>query len=104
MSRQFDIVRNPDPEDASHRPFLLVVQSDLISGLRSTVVAPLVVKAALSGAPRLTPLLTIEGSEYWLAAHELFAVDRRALGKPVASVEDQRDRIMSALDFLFLGY
>jgi hypothetical protein len=43
MSRQFDIVRNPDPEDVSRRPYLLILQSDLVSGLRSTVVAPLVV-------------------------------------------------------------
>jgi toxin CcdB len=104
MRRQFDIVHNPDPEDAPHRPYLLILQSDLVSGLRSTVVAPLVVKAALSGAPRLNPLITMDDGEYWLATHELFAVDRRALGKSVTSLADQHDKIMSALDFLFIGY
>jgi toxin CcdB len=103
MSRQFDIVRNPDPDDAAHRPYLLVLQADRVSGLRSTVVAPLVVKNALSGAPRLNPLITLEDGEYWLATHELFAVDRRALGKSITSLTDQHDTIMSALDFLFIG-
>jgi toxin CcdB len=46
----------------------------------------------------------LEDGEYWLATHELFAVDRRALGKSVTSLADQHDKIMSALDFLFLGY
>jgi toxin CcdB len=104
MSRQYDIVRNPDPEDAPQRPYLVILQSDLVSGLRSTVVAPLVVKAALSGASRLNPIIAMEDGEYWLATHELFAVDRRALGKSITSLEDQHDKIMSALDFLFVGY
>jgi toxin CcdB len=104
MTRQLDIVRNPDPDDAAHRPYFIVLQSDLVSGLRSTVVAPLVVKSALSGAPRLNPIIAVEGQEYWLATHELFAVDRRALGRAVASLSDQHDKVMSAIDFLFIGY
>ena len=71
MTRQFDIVRNPDPDDVAHRPYLIVLQSDLVAGLRSAVVAPLVTKSDFSGAPRLNPLVTVEGQEYWLAAHEL---------------------------------
>ena len=104
MTRQLDIVRNPDRDDAALRPYLIVLQSDLVSGLRSTVVAPLVIKTALSGAPRLNPVLAVDGDEYWLAIHELFAVDRRALGPAVVSLADQHDKIMSALDFLFIGY
>lgn len=104
MTRQFDIVRNPDPDDVAHRPYLVVLQSDLVSGLRSTVVAPLVTKSDFSGAPRLNPIIAVEGQDYWLATHELFAVDRRALGKPVTSLASQHDTIMGALDFLFIGY
>lgn len=104
MSRQFDIVRNPDPDDASHRPYLIVLQSDLVDGLRSTVVAPLVVRSELLGAPRLNPIIAVEGQDYWLATHELFAIDRRALGQPVTSLKERRDTIVDALDFLFIGF
>ncbi len=104
MSRQFDVVRNPDAEDAVRRPFLVVLQSDLVSGLRSTVVAPLLVREAIVGASRLHPVVKIDDTEMWFATHELFAIEQRLLGKPVANLESQRDALSAALDFLFLGY
>ena len=104
MSRQFDIVRNPEGDDAAHRPYLIILQSDLISGLRSTIVVPLVVRREIVGAKRLNPLVVVNGEELWLAMHELFAIDRRMLGKPVASLDAEHDSIMAAIDFLFLGY
>lgn len=104
MSRQFDIVANPDAADAARKPYLVVLQSDLISGLASTVVAPLVPKGNMIGAGRLNPILVVDGREFWLAAHELFAVDRRMLRQTVASVSEQRDAIMSAIDFVFIGF
>jgi toxin CcdB len=104
MTRQFDLVTNPDHEDAIHRPFLLVLQSDLVSGLRSTIVAPLVVRQALAGASRLNPIVRVEGQELWLAVHELFAIEQRLVRNPVANIDHQRDAIIGALDFLFTGY
>jgi len=104
MIRQFDVVANPDPIEAAHRPYLVVLQSDLVSGLTSTVVAPLVQRERMKGAQRLNPLLTVEGREYWLATHELFAVDQRFLRGAVASVADRRDAIIGALDFVFVGF
>jgi toxin CcdB len=104
MSRQFDVVANPDAEEASSRPYFVVLQSDLVSGLSSTVVAPLVPRAEMTGASRMNPLLNVDGREFWLATHELFAVDRRVVGKTVASVSEQRDVIVGAIDFLFTGF
>ena len=104
MTKQFDVVANPDPIDAAQRPYLVILQSDLISDLTSTVVAPLVTRENMRGAQRLNPVLPIEGREYWLATHELFAVDQRMLHGRVATVADHRDAIMAALDFLFLGF
>ncbi len=104
MTRQFDVVANPDPIEAAHRPYLVVLQSDLVSGLSSTVVAPLVERDRMKGAQRLNPVLTVEGREYWLATHELFAVDQRILRGTVASVANDRDAIIGALDFVFIGF
>ncbi len=103
MTRQFDVVANPDAEDSAHRPYLVVLQSDLVSGLYSTVVAPLVPREQFSGAHRLNPLMSVDGRDYWLATHELFAVDRRVLRERVASVSEHRDAIIAAIDFVFTG-
>jgi len=104
MSRQFDVVANPVAAEAAHWPYLLVLQSDLVSGLASIVVAPLVPRANMIGAGRLNPILVVDGREFWLATHELFAVDRRMLRQSIASLSDQRDAIMSAIDFVFVGF
>src|SRR5215831_11479903 len=104
MTTQFDVVANPDADEAAHRPYLLVLQSDLVSGLTSTIVAPLVPRDEMQGAQRLNSILSVGGREYWLATHELFAVERRILRRKVASLADYHDKIMGALDFLFIGY
>jgi toxin CcdB len=103
MTRQFDVVANPDTEDAAQRPYLVVLQSDLVSGLHSTVVAPLAAREQFAGARRLNPIMPVGGREFWLATHELFAVDRRVLRQPIANLADHRDAIIAALDFVFTG-
>lgn len=104
MTRQCDVFSNPDAAEAVHWPYLVVLQSDLGSGLRSTIVAPLVARLSFDGARQLNPIITVEGEEFWLATHELFAVDRRILGKKIVSLPEQRDEIVAALDFLFTGF
>jgi toxin CcdB len=104
MTRQFDVVANPDPTEAAYRPYLVVLQSDLVSGLTSKVVAPLVPQSQMKGAQRLNPIIPIEGREYWLATHELFAVDQRVLRDKVTTLVDHRDAIIAALDFVFVGF
>ena len=104
MVRQFDVVANPDPIEAVHKPYLVVLQSDLVSGLSSTVVAPLVPREQMKGATRLNPIMPVEGREYWLATHELFAVDQRMLRGTVTTLAGHRDAIIAALDFVFIGF
>jgi toxin CcdB len=104
MIRQFDVMANPDADEAVHRPYLLVLQSDLVSGLRSTVVAPFVARPQLQGAHRLNPILVVDGQEFWLATHELFAIDQRMLRKKVTSLAEHDRTITAALDFLFTGF
>ena len=103
MPRQFDVVANPDAEEADRRPYLLILQSDLVSELSSTVVAPLVAKTDMVGARRLNPLVVVDDREFWLATHELFAIHRRMLGASVATLSERRYDIIGALDVLFTG-
>jgi len=103
MIQQFDVVANPDASEAEHRPYLVVLQSDLVSGLISTIVAPLVPRDAMTGAHRLNPIVNVGDRELWLATHDLFAIDRRVLRTKVATVADQRDAIIAAHDLIFTG-
>jgi toxin CcdB len=104
MIRQFDVVANPDPLETAHRPYLINLQSDLVSQLTSTVVAPLVPHAEMKGAQRLNPVVTVNGAEFWLATHELFAIDRRMLNQEtIANLADDRDAIIAAFDIVFTG-
>jgi toxin CcdB len=62
------------------------------------------VRAALARADRLNPIVKVEEREFWLAIHELFAIEQSLVGKPIANLDDQRNQIIGALDFLFTGY
>jgi toxin CcdB len=104
MIQQFDVFANPDAHEAAYRPLLVVLQSDLVSDLRSTIVAPLVRRQDMTGAQRLNPLVAVGGEEFWLATHELFALDRRMLHKMIVSLAERRDDIIAALDMLFTGF
>lgn len=104
MMRQFDVVANPEAGEAAHRPFLVILQSDLVSDLNSAVVAPLIPRERMIGAERLNPVVSVDGREFWLATHELFAVDRRILKNQVATLGPNRDAIVAALDLLFTGF
>src|SRR5688572_28295058 len=104
MIRQFDVVANPDPLETVHRPYLINLQSDVVSELTSTVVAPLVPHAQMKGAQRLNPVVTVNGAQFWLATHELFAIDRRMLkSDAIDNLSADRDAIVGALDLVFTG-
>jgi hypothetical protein len=67
-------------------------------------VAPLLPHDQMKGAQRLNPVAVVNGAEFWLAAHELFAIDRRVLDQgAIVNLSDDRDAIMAALDIVFTG-
>lgn len=103
---RFDVFRNSGPH-ADAVPFLLDVQSDLLSDLETRVVIPLsrsdkfpVIKIP----QRLTPIFNIEGVDYLLETPKLAAVPLRLLKSPAHSLAAEHARITGALDFLFHGF
>ena len=103
--KQFDIHANPFPRSRERQPFLVTLQSDLLSrSLDTVVVAPL--EAADSGkfADRLNPTVTIDEKSFVLIAQELVTVRRSVLGEPRGSLGHDRDKIIAALDMLFTGF
>lgn len=85
--------------------YLLDVQSDLLSGLNTRIVVPLLPKSsAPSPAQRLNPVFNIEGQELVMATQYMAAVPERELRSCAGSLAEQHDEISEALDMLFLGF
>jgi toxin CcdB len=98
---QFDVHTNP----GRHRdtiPFVVIVQSSLYDDYRRRVVVPLVRKASLGKVanPRFNPIFRIKGQSVVLHPLEIVSVARENLGERVDSLEEQGDKIISALDEL----
>jgi hypothetical protein len=102
---QFDIHANPFPRSRKRQPFLVILQSDLISrSLDTVVVAPLEEAGSGKFADRLNPSVTIGDRSFVLIAQELVAVRKSVLGTPRGSLDRERDHIIAALDLLFTGF
>jgi len=100
---QYKVYRNRRPS-AAKAPFLLDVQSDLVT-TPSRVVIPLARKSYYRTLySKLSLALTVDGIEVVASAAELAAVDERDLGEPVADLAGRRTEILAAIDFLLTGY
>lgn len=103
---RFDVYRNSGPH-AADTPYLLDVQSELLEGLETRVVIPLRRRdrfPAVGLPANVTPIFLVEGVECLLETPKLAAVPLRLLKAPVATLADQRQEIVAALDFLFEGF
>lgn len=100
---QFDVHRN----NGKHRdtiPYVVVVQSKLYHDYRRRVVVPLVKATAVGNVanPRFNPTFKIEKILVVLHPMEIVSVALEDLGKPVASLAKDGDRIIGALDDLLM--
>ena len=103
---RFDVYPNPGAHTDT-TPYLLDVQSELLDGLDSRMVIPLRSLAHFAKVKlptRLTPVLQVNGKDYLLETLKMGAVPQRILKTSLASLADEQDQIMGALDFLFQGY
>ncbi len=85
---------------------LVDVQSDLLDDLRTRVVIPLTKTASLAKKPvsQLAPLVRFEDEAYVLLTPQLAGIAVSDLGTPVGTLAGQRDILVAALDFLFMGF
>lgn len=102
----YDVFPNSG-QHAETVPYLLDVQSDLLEGFDTRVVAPLRRRDRFPSSQisnRLMPTFEIEGVACLLETPKLAAVPTRLLKTPVASLANQQTAITNALDFLFHGF
>jgi toxin CcdB len=99
---QFDIYRFASRGNGP--PFLVDLQSDLLDGLATRIVAPLYPKRK-GDKPilRLNPQVKLDGKSYYLAIQEMSAIRVKSFGETVGSLQHQRAEIVAAIDLLITG-
>ena len=79
-------------------------QADLLGGLKTRVVVPLIPEsAAPKPARRLNPVFVVGEERFVLMTQFLAAVEVRELGAKVSSLESEGEVVLGALDFLLTG-
>lgn len=95
---QFDVHRTSDGA------LVVDIQADVLSGLNTRVVVPLIpVGSGLPTLRQLNPEIVIEGNSYLLATQYLSAVRTSDLGEVAGSLKPIDHRISLALDLLLHG-
>ena len=102
---QFDVFDNPSPRMRDVYPYVVDVQSDLLSALATRMVVPLAITtlAATDLPRRLCPLLTVSGKSLMLVPFEAAPLDKRLLRTEVTSVRDRSHEIIAAMDSVLSG-
>jgi toxin CcdB len=102
---QFYAYKNPNPATRAQYPYLLDIQSDLLSELRTTVVIPLTPSklAAPMSLTRLNPNIVIDGKSFTVMTQEIAGIDRNHLCAQAYNLSSYRSEIISALDFVLSG-
>lgn len=102
---QFDIYTNTNPDSKKNIPFLLDIQPDLLSSLTTRVVVPLVLSSKIKKPIKnLMPQFIIQNSSVVMSTSELASVSIKLLTHKLGSLQNRRNEIIAALDFLFTGF
>ena len=97
---KYDVFPNP-----SGQGFLLDVQSDLLSDLNTRIVVPLLPSArAPMPAKRLNPTFDINGESVVMVTQFMAAVPVGILKSPVANIEEDFEKVTTAVDMLMQGF
>lgn len=103
---QMTAYRNGNPDSVADVPFLVDVQSDLLSSLGTRVVIPCFRQGAneIPALKRLTPILEIDGETCVLMTPQVAGIPTHQLQEPVGDLSPHRAEILGALDLLLTGF
>ena len=102
---QFDVFENPSPRMRDVYPYVVDVQSDLLSSLATRMVVPLAFTtlAATDLPRRLCSLITVNDKAFMLVPFEAAPLDKRLLKTEITSVRAISHDIISAMDSVLSG-
>lgn len=97
---QYDIFRSLDGDG-----YLLDVQTDIVGGLNTRIVVPLLPEGMGPDPARyLNPLVEIDGARHVMATQFLSAVPEQVLKHAMGDMVNRADEITRAIDMVFHGF
>lgn len=102
---QFCAYKNSNRGTRAQYPYLLDIQSDLLSELKTTIVIPL--SPAKTAAPMrlstLNPSLNLGNETFIAITQDIAGIDRNQLGAKACDLSAYRAEIIAAVDFVLFG-
>ena len=85
--------------------YVLDVQADLLDGLKTRVVVPLIpVSSGFRPIAEINPVFDVAGAPHILMVQNIATVPARMLCRQAASLAAHHDTVTRALDVLLLGF
>ena len=102
---QFDVFENPSPRMRDVYPYVVDVQSELLSAIATRMVVPLSVTnlAAHDLPQRLCPIIVVNDQSLMLAPFVAAPLDKRLLKKKIGSIQERSYEIIAAMDSVLSG-
>ncbi len=101
---RFDVRANLHRPSRERVPYLLELQTDLLVGLGTRLVAPLVPAAGFGPpASRLNPTVRVGSRNFVMDTALIAGIPASQLGDRVASLGERGADLLGALDFLISG-
>jgi len=100
----FRIHRNKSSSSEQY-PYIVDVQSELLSDLETRLSIPLTASTEIVGKPirNLNPTVVIGKDVYVVLTQQMAAIPRAVLGEELKDVAIDRSQILSSIDFLITG-
>ena|SRR5690554_3961674 len=102
---QFDVYNNPSKATRKAYPYILELQSDVISEIATRIVVPLADNSYMNKEEFkwLTPKINYEDKELLILIPQIASMNTKSLKNPIGSLTHLREEIISALDFAITG-
>lgn len=102
---QFDVYPNPSKASRTHYPYLVDIQSSLLTDLATRIVIPLGKHSAIGSQSMrgLTPEISFDDEQLLLMTPQISSVPEKHLKHPVGSLSHFREQIVGALDLAITG-
>ncbi len=102
---QYYVYENLNDKSKKIYPYLLDVQSTLLSDLETKIVIPLAVKEKFGKGiiKNLNPIVIIKKKEYVLLTQQMAGISITQIGSAICECLSERHQILSAIDFLITG-
>lgn len=102
---QFDVYENPSPRMRDQYPYVVDVQSDLLSSLATRMVVPLALTSLHANElpRRLCPGFMVRKKNLMLVPFEAAPLDKRLLKKEIVSIRAHAHEIVGAMDAVMSG-